>query len=121
MDTFASLNILHENGIAQMFCGLDLDGKGDAILSGTRGSVTIHENWWNPSRATIRYLGGRTVELHEPFRGGGLNYETAHFCELLRSGATESPVISHEMSMQMVTIMDAARAELGVVYPFENA
>ena len=120
VDSFASLNILHENGIAQIFCGLDLDGKGDAFLAGTKGSVTIHENWWNPSRATVRYLGGRTVELHEPFQGGGLNYETAHFCDVLRSGRIESPVITHDMSMKMIDIVDAARAELGLVYPFET-
>jgi len=119
VDSFASLNILHENGIAQIFCGLDLDGKGDAFLAGTKGSVTIHENWWNPSRATVRYLGGRTVELHEPFHGGGLNYETAHFCEVMRSGRIESPIITHDMSMKMIDIVDAARAELGLVYPFE--
>ncbi|WP_244179305.1 Gfo/Idh/MocA family protein [Paraburkholderia aspalathi] len=119
VDSFASLNILHENGIAQIFCGLDLDGKGDAFIAGTKGSVTIHENWWNPSRATVRYLGGRAVELHEPFQGGGLNYETAHFCEVMRSGGIESPVVTHAMSMKMIAIMDAARAELGLIYPFE--
>jgi predicted dehydrogenase len=119
VDTFASLNILHEKGIAQIFCGLDLDGKGDAFLAGANGSVTIHENWWNPSRATVHYVGGRTVELHEPFEGGGLNYETAHFCEVLRSGAIESPVITHDPSMKMIDIMDSARAGLELRYPFE--
>jgi len=121
VDNFASLNILHEDGISQIFCGLDLDGRGDAFIAGTKGSVTIHENWWNPSRATVRYLGGRTVELHEPFEGGGLNYETAHFCDLLRSGAAESPVMTHDLSMRMITIIDAARAELGLRFPFEKA
>ena len=119
VDSFSSLNVRHENGIAQIFCGLDLDGKGDAFLAGTKGSVTIHENWWNPTRATVRYVGGRTVELHEPFEGGGLNYETAHFCSLMRSGAVESPVMTHDLSMKMIAIIDAARAELGLRFPFE--
>lgn len=120
VDSFSSLNICHENGIAQIFCGLDLDGRGDAFIAGTKGSVTIHENWWNPTRATVRYVGGRTVELHEPFEGGGLNYETAHFCSLMRSGAVESPVMTHDLSMKMIAIIDAARAELGLRFPFET-
>ncbi len=91
VDTFASLNSQHERGIAQLFCGLDLHGKGDALLMAAGGHVTIHEPWWNPSRATIRYKDGRTVELDEPFEGGGLNYETAHFCELIRAGQTGKP------------------------------
>lgn len=120
VDSFASLNILHEEGIAQIFCGLDLNGKGDAFIAGTKGSVTIDENWWNPSQATIRYLGGRTVELHEPFEGGGLNYETAHFCDLWRQGAIESPLMTHDLSMNMIQIIDLARADLGLHFPFES-
>ena len=120
VDTFASLNVRHERGIAQIFCGLDLQGSGDALIAGTGGTVTIHENWWNPARATITYLDGRKVELDAPFEGGGLNYETAHFCELLRAGQTESPVMSHAISMQMIAITDAARRDLGVRFPFET-
>jgi scyllo-inositol 2-dehydrogenase (NADP+) len=120
VDTFASLNVRHERGISQLFCGLDLQGRGDALIAGTGGTVTIHENWWNPARATITYLDGRKVELDAPFEGGGLNYETAHFCELLRAGQTESPVMSHATSMRMIAITDAARRDLGVRFPFET-
>ncbi len=120
VDSFASLNVRHERGVAQLFCGLDLQGKGDALLAGTGGTVSIHENWWNPARATIRYLDGRVVELDAPFTGGGLNYETAHFCELMREGKTESPIMRHAVSMQMISITDAARRDLGVRFPFES-
>jgi scyllo-inositol 2-dehydrogenase (NADP+) len=119
VDVFASLNVRHERGIAQLFCGLDLQGRGDALIGGTLGTVTIHESWWNPARATIHYTDGRRVELDEPFSGGGLNYETAHFCELLRAGQTESPVMTHATSMRMIAMIDAARRDLGVRFPFE--
>ena len=119
VDTFASLNSRHEGGIAQLFCGLDLHGKGDALLMAKGGHVTIHEPWWNPSRATIRYTDGRVVELDEPFEGGGLNYETAHFCELIRPGRMESPVMPHGKSLQMIAMADAARAALGLKFAGE--
>ncbi|MFL9953340.1 Gfo/Idh/MocA family oxidoreductase [Paraburkholderia nemoris] len=119
VDTFASLNSQHERGISQLFCGLDLHGKGDALLMATSGHVTIHEPWWNPSRATIRYGDGRVVELDEPFEGGGLNYETAHFCELIRAGQIESPLMPHSKSLQMIEMADAARAALGLKFAGE--
>jgi predicted dehydrogenase len=119
VDTFASLNSRHERGIAQLFCGLDLHGKGDALLMAPSGHVTIHEPWWNPSRATIRYADGRVVELEAPFEGGGLNYETAHFCELIRTGQLESPVMPHSKSLQMIAMADAARAALGLKFAGE--
>jgi predicted dehydrogenase len=119
VDTFASLNSRHEGGIAQLFCGLDLHGKGDALLMASHGHVTIHEPWWNPSRATVRYADGRVIELDEPFEGGGLNYETAHFCELIRAGQVESPVMPHAKSLQMIAMADAARAALGLKFAGE--
>ncbi|MBP0589042.1 Gfo/Idh/MocA family oxidoreductase [Paraburkholderia sp. LEh10] len=119
VDTFASLNSRHEHGLAQIFCGLDLFGKGDAFIAGTRGHITIHENWWNPARATVRYVDGRVVELDAPFEGGGLNYETAHFCDLIRAGQLESPIMTHAKSRQMIAMADAARAALGLRFPCE--
>ena len=119
VDTFASLNCRHERGIAQLFCGLDLSGKGDALLAASLGHVTIHENWWNPVRAIIHYIDGRVVELDHPFEGGGLNYENAHFCDLIRAGALESPVMTHAKSQQMISMMDAARATLGLKFAGE--
>ena len=61
----------------------------------------------------------RIVELDAPFEGGGLNYETAHFCELIRAGTLESPVMTHAKSMQMISMTDAARAALGLKYAGE--
>lgn len=120
VDTFASVHSRHESGIAQLFCGLDLDGKGDALLAGPLGHVWIHEKWWNPVRATITYVGGRVVELNVPFEGGGLNYEAAHFCELIRAGELESPVMTHAKSLQMISMLDAARSTLGLTFPSEQ-
>lgn len=81
--------------------------------------MTIHENWWNPARATVRYADGRAVELDVPFEGGGLNYETAHFCDLIRAGQLESPVMPHAKSLQMIRMSDAARAALGLRFAGE--
>ena len=116
---FPSFKSEHENGYAQLYSGFDLHGKGDALICGTIGHITIHKNWWNPAKATVNYLNGRTVELDEPFISGGLNYEIQHFCDLILEGKTESPVISHDMSRQMIGMLDKAREQIGLKFPSE--
>ena len=119
VDSFALFQTEHENGMAQLHTGLDLLSHGDAMLSAPRGYVLIHANWWNPTRASVHYLNRRIVELHEPYTAGGFNYETAHFCGLIRDGLRESPVIPHEMSLGMAQLLEEARTALGVHFPGE--
>ena len=120
VDAFACVQTTHAEGFAQFYSGLDLSAPGDAVLVGTDGYATIHENWWNPETATVRYRDERLVELSEPFVGNGFNYETEHFCELIRRGELESPVMTRERSRQVMRILDRARAEVGVRFTSER-
>jgi predicted dehydrogenase len=119
VDMFSIFQTQHSDGYAQLYCGFDLHGKGDALIAGSLGHITIHKNWWNPARATIEYLDGRIVELDELFIAGGLNYETEHFCHLIRTGLTESPIITHELSRQMIAMLDEARKQIGLKFKGE--
>jgi predicted dehydrogenase len=119
VDNFALLQTEHERGMAQLHTGLDLLSRGDALLCGPRGYVLIHANWWNPARATIRYAERREVHLDEPFAHGGFNYETEHFCNLIRHNQRESPEITHALSLGMARLLEEARTSLGLRFPGE--
>jgi len=119
VDVLALFQTEHEHGMAQLHTGLDLLSRGDAILSAPRGYILIHPNWWNPSRATVYYLDKRIVELREPFTAGGFNYETAHFCDLIREGLLESPIVTHTLSLDMAKLLESSRRQLGVHFPSE--
>ncbi len=119
VDTLALLQTEHKHGMAQLHTGIDLLSRGDALLCAPRGYVLLHANWWNPARATIHYADGRQVHLDEPFSHGGFNYETQHFCELIRNGHRESPQIPHSLSRGMAHLLESARLALGVRFPGE--
>ena len=114
VDTFAIFQTEHERGMAQLHTGIDLLSHGDALLSAPLGFLLLRANWWNPARATVHYIDGRVVELEEPYTAGGFNYETEHFCGLIREQRRDSPVISHELSIGMARLLEEARRELGV-------
>lgn len=119
VDNFALIQTEHERGMAQLHTGIDLLSRGDALLCAPRGYVLLHANWWNPARATIHYVDGRIVELDEPYAAGGFNYETEHFCNLIRNGLRESPVITHDLSRGMARLLEEARRALGVRFQGE--
>ena len=119
VDALALFQTEHERGMAQLHTELDLLSQGDALLSGPLGYVLLHANWWNPIQATIHYLDKRKIELHEPYTAGGFNYETDHFCRLLREGKRESPEITHALSLGMARLLETARIALGVHFPGE--
>ncbi|WP_203571496.1 MULTISPECIES: Gfo/Idh/MocA family protein [Deefgea] len=115
VDTFASLNIQHEHGISQLYCGLDIAGSGEALIGGSAGYVLIHDKWWNPAKATLVTAAGEREELVIVPQGSGLNYETEHFCDLLRAGELESPVMSHAKTRAALAMTLQARDSLGNV------
>ncbi len=119
VDNFALFQTEHERGMAQLHTGIDILSRGDALLCGPRGYVLIHANWWNPTRATIHYADRREVLLDEPCTHGGFNYETTHFCELIRHGQRESPIIPHALSLDMARLLETARTTLKVRFPNE--
>lgn len=119
IDMFSIFQTQHDNGYAQLYCGFDLHGKGDALIVGSLGHITIHKNWWNPAKATIDYLDGRVIELNEPFSAGGLYYEIQHFCELIQNRQIESPIITHELSRQMIAMLEEARKQIGLRFKGE--
>ncbi|MBB2958113.1 Gfo/Idh/MocA family protein [Pseudoclavibacter helvolus] len=51
---------------------------------------------------------------------GGFQFEAAEFARLLASGSTQSPVMPWQASVEIMEILDQARAAIGVVYPGEG-
>jgi predicted dehydrogenase len=119
VDVFTTFQTEHENGFGQFYTGLELHGKGDALICGKLGNVTIHENWWNPSLATINYADGRIIKFDVPYVAGGFNYEIEHFCDLIHNNLVESPIMSHAMSLGMINMLDKVRANIGLKFQAE--
>ena len=60
------------------------------------------------------------IETPEPVLGTGLGNEAAHVQECLRDGLSESPLVSRELTLELLGVMDDVRRVLGVRYPGEG-
>ncbi|MBI1256802.1 MAG: gfo/Idh/MocA family oxidoreductase [Chloroflexi bacterium] len=93
----------------------------EARIMGTNGSIYIPSRFWMPQSFTVS-VNGQADQVYElPFTGNGYNYEAIEVGRCLRSGALESPTMTHAETLSLMRIMDGIRAEWKLVYPTEKS
>ncbi|MBO4507810.1 MAG: ribonuclease HI [Spirochaetaceae bacterium] len=117
---------------AVVTAGIDT-GSGDhfkaAKIIGSKATLHI-PGFWYAQQINVLNTDGSLVEQKKlPFRVNGYEYEVAEVVRCLRTGAVagaddarpilESPLHTHADSMRLIQMMDAFRAEWGILYPFE--
>jgi len=63
---------------------------------------------------------GTTEELSLPFDEHFMRHEVAHFIVTAISHQCESNINTHQLSLDVMTVLDLARQQLGVVYPSDK-
>lgn len=69
---------------------------------------------------TLILNNGAIEKISLPLADGFMKYELAHFIQLIQENKKESPINSYSFSTQLMTIMDEARHQMGVIYPSDN-
>ncbi|AQG81666.1 Gfo/Idh/MocA family protein [Spirosoma montaniterrae] len=88
----------------------------EAFVFGTEGHIRIHSRWHETQGLTLE-RNGHDPELFTAQRTTfGYDYEAAHVMQCLAEGRTESHLWSLDDSVNLMTLLDAVRAEAGIVY-----
>ena len=109
--------------VAQLLSSFTSNLQTDANIAGNGGRIRLTSRFYEPS-ASIEYYPERVDSMQtipvnkEP--GWGYHHQIRHVQECLRQGLTESPVMTHQDSIDLMETMDAIRREVGLVYPVEN-
>ena len=89
-----------------------------AVIGGTEGRIEITSDFYRPtSFAVIREDG--TWWSYDREVDGGFQYQAAEVARRVADGATESPRITHQNTLEVMRTMDEIRRQAGVVYPGE--
>lgn len=119
VDTQVSAALRHERGTSSWSCSLITDSGAEATVGGTEGSLRLEAPFHHSARITRR-AGGRVVEEHAvPEAGLTYRLEVREVHRCLDREATESPRMPHELSLEVMTWLDALRGQIGVRYPQE--
>lgn len=89
-----------------------------ASISGTAGRIDFGPEYYGPTHITLTRAGRREVRFEAPVQLGW-QYQLAEVARCLAAGRTESAIMPHSATLEVMDVLDAARAQLGVVYPGE--
>lgn len=116
LDGFAS-------GSAQAVLNTTLAAKTPttATISGSLARIELDGDFYVPGPVRLVSRDGEVLTSGPPpiYGHEGLCYEAAHFAQLIADGATESPLLPLSETVAIMEVLDAVRAQVGVVYPGE--
>lgn len=88
----------------------------DAYIYGTGGLIRVHPRWHESQGLTLERDGREPEPMTFERTTFGYNYEAAHVMQCLDDGLIESPLWSLNDSVNLMSLLDAVRAEAGIFY-----
>jgi predicted dehydrogenase len=102
--------------VAALTCSLIGETRNAASITGTLGRIDLPAGFFVPRSFTLHR--GDTSELFEfPFEGSGYQFEAEEVQRCLLAGELESPLMTHDTTLEIMALMDTVREEIGVFYP----
>ena len=89
-----------------------------ASVATDEGLLEVPADFHHPTYAVWTPEGGEPQRIEPPSAvyGTGLGNEAAHVQDCLRDGLTESPLVPHAQTLELLGVMDDVRRQLGVSY-----
>ena len=92
------------------------DTKTEAIWYCENGIIKINGHFHQPSTVTLIDENQNTELIHFDTKTIGYSYEIKHFNQLLRTGKTESDIMTFSRSKELISTLDAIRACINLDY-----
>lgn len=116
-DSSCNMIFSYKNGaVARLSSTLKEETPTEATIKCEKGTIKLHTQFHRPTSVTFTDADGKQTTKDYDVNTLGYNFEIAHFNELLRSEKTESPIMTHKFSHQLMEIMDKVKEEIGLSY-----
>jgi predicted dehydrogenase len=92
------------------YCGLRAGSRATAVISGTRGDITLDPPFYRPQSFTIRRTDMEAQTHSISLTGHGYTHQAEEVARCLRAGLTESPLMPLAETVAIMRTLDQARA-----------
>jgi predicted dehydrogenase len=117
-DMQSSFIFNYKKAQAVLYCSFESNSNKLASISGTKGEIYLHNSWHAaPGYTLIKNGNEQIIEL--PVKGVGFTYEIEECHKCLNQNKTESDLWSHQNSLDLISLLDQIRDQVGLIYPQE--
>ena len=102
--------------VATLSCGMIGPTAVTAAITGTTGRIDLPEPFYRPAEAVLHRVGAEPETIPADPTGGGYQYEAIEVQRCLAAGLTESPLVPHSATLEVMALLDDIRARIGVSY-----
>jgi predicted dehydrogenase len=107
----------YESGaLATLTCGIVGATGNTARVTGLEGWIELPAPFHRPTYLTLQRADAEPERIDAPLAGHGYVPEAEEVHRCLRAELTESPLVPHATSLEMMSIMDEVRERIGVSY-----
>ena len=120
VDDECTILLTYANGAtASLYSSLTVNTKTQCEIFGTKGNITIPTRFHEQMTYTLTLNDCKPITQTTDRQGYGYYHQIEHVHDCLLQNLKQSPIISHEMSRLLISIMDEARRQIGLKYPME--
>jgi predicted dehydrogenase len=120
VDEQAAMTFRYDDGqLAVLSCAVKTQTPQQAVIAGTKGTITIHSPFWSATTATISIKGKKDQTVKIPHRCNGFEYEAQEVMQCLRAGKLESDCLPLDETLEIVKTMDQIREQWPLKYPMD--
>jgi predicted dehydrogenase len=116
VDESMSIIFKYKNALANLACTAMANTPVETEVYGTKGRIKIHYMWFFATKISLTLNDGETQKMEFPHLRNGYEYEAIEVTNCLLKGEKESKIMSHEMSRQLIGLLDKIREQNGIVY-----
>jgi predicted dehydrogenase len=107
-------------GLSSCICSIVAPSPDVLTISGSAGIIQVNAPFFKSQSLTVTTPDGSTRTVQLPYLGNGYTHEAIEVGRCLREGLLESPSMSLDETLALMTCLDTIRAQIGVSYPVDE-
>ncbi|MFK2873041.1 Gfo/Idh/MocA family protein [Dyella lipolytica] len=118
VDMQTAFTLQHRGGaVSSCACAINAQTPTELTIAGDLGYLRLESPFYVSNALTVVLANGERRTIPCPYIGNGYCLEAMEVTRCLREGLIESPVMSHDESLALMTCLDLIREQIGLTYP----